>query len=115
MNSPENNRDFPRVQFRRGVAIENETEIMAGKIEDLTVHGICFQINRELEVGSKIYVDFLQSEEVENTQLEAEVIRSVSMGEAEEESYQVAARFTKMNDRFLMDILAMVNGPQKDR
>lgn len=65
---------------------------------------------RELKVGSQIFVDFIQSAEVENMQLKAEVVRCLS---SEDEGYLVAAKFNDVNDQFLMDILAMVNGPQQ--
>ena len=54
MNQPEEHRNFSRIQFRTGVAIEDDSQIMPGKIEDLTVNGISFQISRELEIGSSI-------------------------------------------------------------
>lgn len=92
------------------MAIEDDSEIMPGKIEDLTVNGISFQIGRQLKVGSQIFVDFIQSAEVENTQLKAEVVRCLSSGN---EGYLVATKFNDVNDRFLMGILAMVNGPQQ--
>ena len=57
---------------------------------------------RELKIGSQIFVDFIQSAEVENTQLKAEVVRCLS---SEGEGYLVAAKFNDVNDRFLMDIL----------
>ncbi len=110
MNQSEEHRNFPRVQFKKGVAIEDDSQIMPGKIEDLTVDGICFQIDSELEVGSKIFVDFIQSEEIENTQLSAEVVRCLA---SKESGYQIAAKFNNVNDRFLMDILAMINGPHQ--
>ncbi|KMP12700.1 hypothetical protein UR09_00475 [Candidatus Nitromaritima sp. SCGC AAA799-A02] len=114
MNQAEEHRNFPRVQFRSGVAIENESEIMPGKIEDLTVHGISFIIKRNMETGSMVYVDFIHSEEIEHTQLEAKVVRCVPAGEAEPDTYRVAAKFTQLNDQYLMDILAIVNGPHKN-
>lgn len=92
------------------MAIEDGSEIMPGKIEDLTVNGISFQIGRQLKVGAQIFVDFIQSAEVENTQLKAEVVRCLSSGN---EGYLVATKFNDVNDRFLMGILAMVNGPQQ--
>ncbi len=90
------------------MAIEDDSQIMPGKIEDLTVNGTSFQINRELEIGSSIFVDFIQSAEVENTQLKAEVVRYLPSEEEGSESYIVVAKFANVNDRFLVAILAVV-------
>jgi hypothetical protein len=81
------------------VAIEDDSRIMPGKIEDLTVNGISFQISRELEIGSSIFVDFIQS---------AEVVRCLPSEEEGSESYIVVAKFANVNDRFLVAILAVV-------
>ncbi len=75
------------------MAIEDDSEIMPG-----------------IENRVSNFCRFFQSAEVENTQLKAEVVRCLS---SEGEGYLVAAKFNDVNDRFLMDILAMVNGPQQ--
>ncbi len=49
------------------MAIEDDSQIMPGKIEDLTVNGISFQISRELEIGPSIFVDFIQSAEADSS------------------------------------------------
>ena len=49
------------------MAIEDDSQIMPGKIGDLTVNGISFQISRELEIGSSIFVDFIQSAEADSS------------------------------------------------
>ncbi|GEM_PF-2982715 len=94
------------------MAIEDDSQIMPGKIEGLTVNGISFQISRELEIGSSIFVDFIQSAEVENTQLKAEVVRYLPSEEEGSESYIVAAKFANVNDRFLMTSYTNTPGPK---
>jgi len=110
MNKPEDKRFFPRAMIVLDAHVRDSGKRFAVDIVDLTVYGISFHSEQALDVGSKIFIDIDGSEEIRNNALTTEILRCDPPSNESSDHYTVAAKFTYVNDEYLMDSLALVHG-----
>ncbi|MFQ5443285.1 MAG: PilZ domain-containing protein [Nitrospinales bacterium] len=113
MENPRDRRNFPRATVRMNAFILDQEEKIPIQIEDLTVRGIAFLINRNLQPRSTIFVGIKDSGEIRNNGLKVEVLRCESLTNGSATQYRVAAKILQVNDEYLMDALALVHGKKQ--
>jgi hypothetical protein len=109
-------RNFPRSLVGLVAYIRIKDERINGKILDLTVEAILMEIGKEIPTGNNVAIAIKQSQEMEENELRAEVIRCIQ-SKSDSSKYDLVARIIEPNDQFLMDVLALVHGagPKRDR
>lgn len=110
MEHSKERRNFPRASVKMKAFVLDHAEKFPIQIEDLTVRGVAFLINRNLEIRSKVFVGIQESEEIRNNGLKAEVLRCEPLTNGSATHYRVAAKILQVKDEYLMDALALVHG-----
>ena len=108
MNNPADKREFPRANIKLQIAVTVDGETESTTLQDLTVGGMSFVFTRPLPEGTEVKTDIRSNhQEIKDTTLMGTVVRNESLGDF----HLVAIRFNNPNDRYLMDILAHIHGP----
>jgi PilZ domain-containing protein len=110
MNNFEDKRYFPRATVSLEAQIHDSQQKLAIDVVDLTVHGISFKSEQALPVGSRAIIELDGSEKIRNNELTAEILRCDPQSNVTPPQYVLAAKFTEVNDEYLMDSLALVHG-----
>lgn len=107
----DNQRKFPRIEFRQSISIAVGTDDSESKaeIENLTVEGVAFTSELMLEAGSTIFVMFPGSDELNQNEVMSEVIRCQPMDGDAVSRFKVVAHFIEIDDGYLMDALKLVH------
>ncbi len=107
-------RYFPRVTVLMAGSVTANDNPIAIQTMDLTVEGISFKIQKNLQEGTNINIDLYGNEKLDSNRLKAQVLRCDPVENTSPTQYGIAAKFIDVNDRYLMDSLALVYGkPRK--
>lgn len=101
-------RNFPRTFINSNIDIKAQSELIPSQVIDITVEGISFKLESSIEIGTQVEISFKESETIAKNELNAKVIRCKSL-EGESKKYAVVATFIEPNDKYLMDVLALIH------
>ena len=114
MKEFEEQRLFPRASIRLEAHVQNKEQRFSVGVVDLTVHGISFQSAQIFSVGSKVIIEIEGCGEIKSNELTADILRCDPLSKVFPPQYAVAAKFTEVNDEYLMDALALVHGKKQN-
>ncbi|MDH5762843.1 MAG: PilZ domain-containing protein [Nitrospinota bacterium] len=113
MDNSQDKRHFPRADICLKIEVDTGSGRIYGEIQNITVEGIAFTLDRELAVGSRVGVEISsRDKEIHATSLQAEILRCEPGTGGAAPLYKISAKLINANDEFLMDALAMVHGPR---
>jgi hypothetical protein len=104
----EDKRSFPRSYFDSNLDIKINGELIVSRVIDITVEGISFELESPIKIGVLVEINFKESETIAKNELIAKVIRCQSL-ESKPQKYTVVATFIEPNDKYLMDVLALIH------
>lgn len=111
MDNHDDKRKFPRARLHLSIAVasgQNQVLELAD-IEDLTVEGISFLLDKNIPAGSDIFVIFASGGDMGENEVAGEVIRCQALSGDLAGKYRVTVRFIEINDAFIMDVLALIH------
>jgi hypothetical protein len=108
----EDKRNFPRTFINSHIDIKAQSELIPSQVIDITVEGISFELESSIEIGTQVEINFKESETIAKNELNAKVIRCQALKD-EPRKYAVVATFIEPNDKYLMDVLALIHSESK--
>ncbi len=104
----EDKRNFPRSFLNSNIDINIKGELIASRVLDITVEGISFELESSIKPEALVGIKFKESESIAENELMAKVIRCRPL-ECKPIKYGIVATFIEPNDKYLMDVLALIH------
>ncbi len=111
MDKPEERRHFPRAKISLQIQVGTGTAWIPGKMQNLTIEGVAFIIDRELPVGSTIEVEInAEGHKIRKNVVKVEVLRCEPQANQTSLSFLISGKLIDTNDIYISDVLALIFG-----
>lgn len=83
-------------------------------IKDLTVGGVSFITNEQIQAGTQIGIYFGASQKIRTNELKTEVVRCQKLESYSPPKYLVAVKLVDTNSKYLKDVLAFIKDDEPE-